>query len=230
MVTQQLFPRPLLLEYKPLFKWEDKDVNVYIHKYKIYQWDLYAIDYKYAADLAIDQGTKKHSLDIKYHNFYHTVDVIVWPAIFLYRQYLELRLKAIMIRGNMLKLCEECTYPDEEYMKFNATHEISKLWTDCRAIIEQQELDSDDLIELRMMDKYIDEFSKFDENSFKSRYPANKPTSKKDSKPWEFEKQQFSLSNLKKVMDSIYSYLEDKNSNLDGAIEYEKECIREMHY
>jgi len=108
MAHRSLASRPLLLEYAPLFKWVDKDTNVYIHKYKVYQWDLYAIGYKYAADLAIEQGIQEHRLDfIKYHNSYHTVDVLVWPAIYLYRQYLELRLKSIMIRGGMLKLCED---------------------------------------------------------------------------------------------------------------------------
>lgn len=230
MAHRSLASRPLLLEYAPLFKWVDKDTNVYIHKYKVYQWDLYAIGYKYAADLAIEQGIQEHRLDfIKYHNSYHTVDVLVWPAIYLYRQYLELRLKSIMIRAGMLKLCEDGEYPSEDFMEFNATHKIDELWKDCKTLLKKfySEPDAEDLEELKTMDKYIDEFSKFDENSFKTRYPASKPTSKKEGKPWEYEKVQFSLINLKLVMDNIYSYLEDQNNSLDSAVDYEKECLRE---
>lgn len=230
MAHKSLTSRPLLLNYAPLFKWADKDTNVYIHKYEIYQWDLYAIGYKYAADLAIEQGVQEHRLDfIKYHNIYHTVDVLVWPAIYLYRQYLELRLKSIMIRGGMLKLCENGEYPNEDFMKFNPTHNIDELWKDCKTLLKNfySEPDAVDLEELETMDKYIDEFSKFDKNSFKTRYPASKPTNKKEGKPWEYEKHQFSLMNLKLVMDNIYSYLEDQNISLDSAVDYEKECLRE---
>jgi len=224
-------PRSLLTEYKPLFKWIDGDANVYIHKYKIYQWDLYAIGYKYGADLAIQQGIKEHKLDFeKYHSFYHTVDVLVWPAIFLYRQYLEVRLKALIIRGNMLRLCEEDEYPDEEFMQFNPTHKIDKLWKECRELLKKfnSEMDGEDLKELEIMDKYIEEFSKFDENSFVSRYPASKPSKDKDSEPWDYYMHQFSLNNLRLVMENIYSYLEDQNNSLDAAVEWEKECIREI--
>lgn len=224
-------PRTLLLEYGPLFKFVDKGNNACIHKYQIYQWDIYAIGYKYAADLAIEQGIKGHSLNFsKYHDLYRKVDVLALPVIYLYRHYLELRLKSMIIRGNMLKLCEDDEYPDEEYMKFDPTHKLDKLWEDCRILLENiyPELDKEDLTELETMDKYIEEFSKFDENSFISRYPASKPTNKKESNPWNYEKHKFSLSNLKVVMDNIFSYLEDQNNSLGGAVDYEKECLEEL--
>jgi len=231
MAHRSLTSRPLLLEYAPLFKWVDEDTNAYIHEYKIYQWDLYAIGYKYAADLAIEHGLKKHSLDvIKYHENYRTVDVLVWPAIYLYRQYLELRLKSIMIRGSMLELYEEGKYANEEYMEFESGHNLYNLWNDCRTLLENfySDPDTEDLEELKTMDKYIEEFSKFDENSYKTRYPASKPAKNKESKPYNYEKRQFSLDNLKSVMDNIYSYLEDQNSSLDGAVDYERECLEEF--
>jgi len=230
MAIRSIESRPLLLEYSPLFKWINKDTNVYIHKYRIYQWDLFAIGYKYAADLAIEQGIKEHRLNfIKYHENYRTVDVLVWPAIFLYRQYLELRLRSIRIRGNMLKLLEEGEYPNEESMQYTSGHRLDILWKDCRKLLKDfySELDANDLKELKTMDKYIDEFSKLDKNSDMFRYPASKPTSKKDSTPWNYEKGQFSLTNLKSVMENIYSYLEDHNMSLDAAVDYEKECLRE---
>lgn len=227
MVTRPLFSRPLLLKHEPLFKWEDKDDNVLIHKYEIYQWDLYAIGYKYAADLAVDQAAKEHSIDFaKYHNIYRTVDVLVWPAIFLYRQYLELRLKAIIIRGTMLKSCEEGKFPDERDMDLKTIHTFRDFWPSCKSVIKNLHPDADqeDLKELETMEKYIYEFSKLDEGSYTFRYPVNKK-----KRPWDYEKYQFSLNNLKAIMDKIYSYLEDQNNSLDGAIDFEKECLREAY-
>jgi hypothetical protein len=215
--------RPLLLDHEPLFKWEDPyNYNAYIHEYDIYQWDLYAIGYKYSGDLIIDSGLDQYHLDInKYFNMYRTVDVLVWPAIFLYRQYLELRLKAIIIRGNMLQSHVDCVYPP--------IHEIDKVWKDCRPIIESLNTNSQSnpsaLAELEVMDKYIEEFSNLDENSFTFRYPVNK----KDKKPWKYRLKQLSLKNLRDIMDKIFSYLEEQNRSLDGAIEYENEFGHEAY-
>lgn len=221
---ENIYPRSKLSKNDVLFKWVKSEApNIaLIHTYKIFQWDLYAIGYKYAADIAVENGLRDMNLhDEKYHCGFFTSDVLVWPVIFLYRQYLELRLKSIIIRGNMLKTAEnEYKIPDEMQMEFPATHDIEILWMKCKSILEKY---LDDLTELYVMDKHIHEYSKLDDKSFKFRYPV----AKKENMPWNFDKRQISLNNLSKVMNDIYDFLEEINSNFDCELQYEEECLIE---
>lgn len=59
-------------------------------------WDLYADGYREAADHLVERIVEGQSL---------TLDTIVYPIVFLYRQYLELRLKQLIpLSGRLLYL------------------------------------------------------------------------------------------------------------------------------
>src|SRR5204863_73884 len=62
-------------------------------------------------------------------------DYIVFPIIFLYRQYLELRLKQLVLDGSRL-----LGIPAD----FPKTHRIDLLWESCKPVLNKIKLDDDD--------------------------------------------------------------------------------------
>jgi hypothetical protein len=76
-----------------------------------YQWDLYEVDYKYAADLIINKGLDAFFngldtwyVDFKdYYNLVDMVDVAVFPVISL-QAIPENRLKAMIVKNNIIEL------------------------------------------------------------------------------------------------------------------------------
>ena len=104
-ILDRCFPREHLLKKEALFDFDAKNPNSCllvprpgIDKVTLacYQWDLYAVSYKYAADLIINKGLDAFfngldtwHVDLKdYYILADKVDVAVLPVIFLYRQYL----------------------------------------------------------------------------------------------------------------------------------------------
>jgi hypothetical protein len=118
-------------------------------------WHAYATGYKIAADLvAAHVETRGRGQDL-----------VVYPAMFLYRQYLELAIKGLtLILRRLADSCDEGT---------PTTHDIAKLWQRCRAMLSQiAEGDSED--ELRHVDRLIGEFCQHDPKSQAFRYPEDK--------------------------------------------------------
>src|SRR5437879_6163122 len=85
-----------------------------------FNWDWYASGYKYAADVLV-----QHVIDTRDHR-----DTLVFPIVFNYRQYVELRLKKIILVGRMLS---------DEVAEFPHTHNLRVLWNTCRSIIADSE-------------------------------------------------------------------------------------------
>ena len=83
-------------------------------------WELYAAGYKSAGDILV-----QHVIDTRTER-----DTLVFPIVFNYRQYLELRCKEIIRVGRMLS---------DEDAEFPRTHNLHALWTICRAIIANVE-------------------------------------------------------------------------------------------
>ena len=81
--------------------------------------NAYAVGYKRAADFLVERVSQERR-----HQ-----DTLVYPIAFLYRQYLELRLKELIHNGNMLL--------DIPLMEKNLHHGIDKLWEQCRDILEK---------------------------------------------------------------------------------------------
>ena len=123
-------------------------------------WDIYAEGYKRAGDIVvqwvIDNGDYQ--------------DFLVYPMAFLYRQYLELRLKHLILVG--------CTllgkYPREKLRK---KHDLLLLWREARPIIERI-YPSGDNAELDMIGERLEELSKVDFGSYAFRYPEDKKGSR----------------------------------------------------
>lgn len=118
-------------------------------------WHPYVEGYRRAADLLVEHIINDYRYD---------VDYLVYPITFLYRQHLELRLKAMILDSNQLR-DRECKLP--------LTHNILSLWIQCREILKELWPEEPD-IELDAIEECIKEFCNIDGNSMAFRYPVDK--------------------------------------------------------
>lgn len=148
-------------------------------------WEMYVSAYKTAADMLSDHVIKDAVLG----------NSLIYPICFLYRQYLELRLKKLIISGRAL--LDDRTDPQH-------VHNLETLWRSCRAILEQvfpnESTDAQQVVE-----DCIREFSRVDPQSMGFRYPAAK-----DGQPTlgELKLSHVCIQNLKHVMERMSGFLE----------------------
>jgi hypothetical protein len=174
--------------------WNNACLN-YMHD----QWDMYADGYKRAGDLLVECVKTAH----------RDQDILVFPIVFLYRQYIELRLKELIKDGNLLFNIPE---------KFPKHHKIDELWKRARKILERvwPEGAAEDL---DAVEECIQQFSEKDPFSMAFRYPVDK-----DGNPSLSSLRHINLRNLSEIVDRI-GFL------LDGAtmgISHDLDCKREM--
>jgi hypothetical protein len=122
-------------------------------------FELYILGYKEAADRLVIQVNERSS-----HQ-----DLLVFPICFLYRQYIELRLKEIIQTGRLL-LDEEGKFPQH--------HKITDLWTLAAQILKKVFAEDSDPPDLSLVAHVIAEFSKLDPDSFAFRYPTDRQGAK----------------------------------------------------
>lgn len=144
------------LPIEPIFdSAEDLRSNAYLN------WlddslELYAYGYKEAADSLVAEvkATGRRQ------------DHFVFPICFLYRQYIELRLKEVIRAGKRL-LDEPGDFPKH--------HKLHNLWDDTVAILKKVfggDIEPPDF--LSVASHVVAEFSKLDPDSFAFRYPVDK--------------------------------------------------------
>jgi hypothetical protein len=149
----------------------------------------YAIGYKEAADALIDLVFEQD----------RGAGSQFYPIAFLYRQYLELRLKELLVTGGHVVYYES---------KLIHVHDLRKLWADVKKILEAvwpgthaEEMDA--------LEKCIEELCLLDAKSMSFRYPVDK-----DGKPTLLGLDCVDLENLKTVMDRISSLLDASSDAL----------------
>jgi len=117
--------------------------------------NAYAIGYRQAADFLVERVGQERRYQ----------DTLVYPIAFLYRQYLELRLKQLIHIGHVLL--------DKPRDRGNLHHGILKLWQQLRGTLEElhpgEYADDFNKIEMR-----VTEFDRVDPSSTAFRYPTNK--------------------------------------------------------
>ncbi len=117
-------------------------------------WFTYARGYKDAADILVAHIEEKQ----------RNQDTLVYPIVFLYRQYLELMLKNLIRNGRRLQDINE---------PFPQIHKIDALWQICSQMLH--EISPDDSVEeIRQIGRLISEFCKVDPTSMAFRYPEDK--------------------------------------------------------
>lgn len=118
-------------------------------------WDTYAMGYKTAGDVLV-KYVKDNDRD---------QDFLVYPIAFLYRQYLELRLKELIFVSSAL-LSKDAKVP--------TTHNLDSLWKQARPNIEAVWTGSDTRCHLNRVEERLKELCDLDSGSFAFRYPQNK--------------------------------------------------------
>ncbi len=117
--------------------------------------ELYITGYKYGGDRLVEFALSNEMEQ----------DVLIYPIVFQYRHYIELRLKKIIKEGRIL-LEEEGVFPKH--------HDIIKLWNIAKPISIKVFEDEDEQLELDHAEHVINEFSQIDPNSMNFRYPTTK--------------------------------------------------------
>jgi hypothetical protein len=157
--------------------------------------NTYALGYKQAADFLV-----RHVSQVRRYQ-----DTLVYPIAFLYRQYLELRLKQLIRSGSMLLVMPRRSR--------KLHHGIDQYWKQCRNIMENiwpdEKADDFDAIE-----ECIDEFVRIDPSSIGFRYPTSK-----DGSPSLRGLTHINLRNLGEVMDRIAALLDAASTGIDELIQ-----------
>src|SRR5215204_5315598 len=117
-------------------------------------WDLYASGYKTGGDILV-----QYVIDTRSKR-----DTLVFPIVFTYRQYLELRCKEIIRVGRMLL---------DQDSEFPKTHDLQVLWDMCRLLIAEIEPSATEE-DLEAIDEAIAQFCAVDPKSESFRYPVDR--------------------------------------------------------
>jgi hypothetical protein len=177
-----------------LFKQDsDPSLNAVIRYLHSDRWDRYATAYKDAADALIDRVIETRQ----------GMDSFVYPAAFLYRHYLELRLKELIMNARYVLNMGPLASAERD------VHWLRKLWRECRNLLQtvwpegsQQVLDA--------AETCILEFDRLDANSECFRYPEHK----KSGTPTLAGLQVVSLQNLREVMGRLATLLESASCGI----------------
>jgi hypothetical protein len=164
---------------------------------------LYAVGYKRAGEMLVEAVVKSRK----------DYDSLVFPIVFVYRQYLELRLKQL-IRDSERLLDDTSGFP--------TTHKIAELWKLCRPLLNQEELYVGDQV-LDAIEELITEFADVDEDSYAFRYPTD--TKNNPSLP---DLSYVNLLNLAEVIKKMAHFLEALSWQLSVILEQKQESSIEI--
>ncbi len=162
-------------------------------------WGIYARGYKTGADVLVQHVLDTHSGQ----------DYLIYPIVFLYQQFIELRLKELIRNGSQL-----IDNPRDIPMH----HSILNLWADCRKILEEIWPDGDKA-DLNAVEDCIKEFSNIDPRSMSFRYPVDKDGN--PSLPQELT--HINIRHLGEVMQGIASLLDGCDAGIDAMLDYKAE-------
>lgn len=167
-------------------------------------FNAYAVGYKQAADFLVERvkRTRRHQ------------DTLVYPIAFLYRQYIELRLKELIRIGSYLL--------DIPLSDKKQTHEIFFLWKNCRNILEQihPNENKEDFSEI---ENYIQQYAQIDPQSTAFRYPTDKK-----GEPSLKGLKHINLRNLAEIMEKVAILLDGASEELD--LIFQDKCEMESYY
>ncbi|HKS73011.1 MAG TPA: hypothetical protein VJQ82_07420 [Terriglobales bacterium] len=117
-------------------------------------WLTYALGYKEGGDRLVAQ-----IVDEQRHQ-----DLLVYPIVFLYRQYLELAIKGLIRQSQRLL---------DEPVQIPQNHQIDQLWDQCSKLL-QQVSPGDSVEEQKHIGRLIREFRTVDPWATAFRYPVDK--------------------------------------------------------
>ena len=150
------------------------------------QFNGYASGYKFAADQLIEKFTPTVQ-----HNI---LDTILFPICFLYRQYLELTMKSILLQYS------EITASEIKEIFKNINHNLPQMWNNIKPILSNSELKLDGK-DILIVEEYINQFHRMDKSSYNFRYPVTKELATNFT-----SEKRINLPNLRIRMDELESF------------------------
>ena len=156
-------------------------------------FDSYAIGYKRAGD----------ALAIRFIDKWQGNEILLFPMIFLYRQYLELRLKELLLSGKRSV---------GESGDFEETHELPRLWKPCQKILAEH-WPEEPCETWDNVSRLIDEFHKIDPSGEAFRYPY---TSKMKGRKITVPANCVGVRNFYEVMQRLAAFFEAHSEGIDA--------------
>ena len=146
--------------------------------------ELYIVGYKEAGDSLVNSVADGSG----------TADSLIFPIVFLYRHYIELRLKSLLHDGRRLLDIEH---------KQKSEHQLSKLWPKVRDILVELWPDGSKS-DLAAFDRLINQFEQVDPRSTTFRYPKDF----NGNNSLQMDSPRVNLRNLKEVVGAMAIILE----------------------
>lgn len=165
---------------------EDWRMNACLNSYHD-PTELYIAGYKEAADLLVESVATHKG----------TADSLIFPIVFLYRHYLELRFKSLLHDGSRLL--------NLDYTP-KAEHKFSNLWPKVRSILVEL-WPNEEGDQLKAMDSLIQQFETVDPGSTSFRYPKNLKNLKNNNS-LKLDLPRVNLRNLAEVVEAMSVILE----------------------
>jgi hypothetical protein len=166
-------------------------------------WSLYARGYKEAADILVERIEERNAGQ----------DTLVYPIIFLYRQYLELEIKDTLRMARYLQGASD---------DLPTHHRIADLWNELHRHLTAIS-PGDSVRELKEVARLIGEFSKIDPGSMAFRYPVDKTGS-----PSLRGITEINLRNVRDVIAKISLILSCANTHVHECLQFKLEQEREF--
>lgn len=171
------------------------------------RWSVYADGYKEAADIVVERIKEG----------YGHQDFLVYPIMFLYRQYLELTIKCLIRKAWSLL--------NENEADDLGSHDIRRYWRMCRVLLERV-APGDSVEELGHIGRLIDEFGEYDPTSFSFRYPVTKPDKKTNERtPTLQNLESINLRNVQEVIANAAGLLGAAEAHLDHHLELKADMM-----
>lgn len=164
----------------------------------------YCEGYKESADYLIDAAIQSERIS--------RIDTVVFPVLFLYRQFIELSLKR-----TVLFFSNKSSEEKAKWLK-KANHNLRGLWKDYLDILPSSQSDSEKRT-IEIVGKYIAEFHDVDKSSFSFRYPITKNMNLIFG-----EDKRINLKHLRDRMEEIYNFFSGTHDDL----QYIRECELEI--
>lgn len=191
--------------------WPQKGAKLFIeggnyHEFSHFGWGNtpqefagYIHGYKEAADTLLSQAISSNDIS--------KLDTWVFPVLFLYRQYVELQMKDMVLNyGNMdLKV-------QKSFLK-KSSHNLMKIWNELKPMLENIACDNKEKNDVEIVESYIQQLHDRDPNSMVFRYPIRKDLQKALDKEY-----RINLKNLSERMIELENFF----SGVDGAFSERK--------
>lgn len=145
------------------------------------QWHLYAEGYRQAAERVFESWRAQRD------------DCLVYPIVFLYRHYVELRLKELLQSAEQLLELER---------NWQSNHKIAELWEVLKKLL-QKIAPSEPACDLQNAERLVIELATRDPDSFEFRYPETK-----DGRKYLADLERIDLVNFCDAMRKLSGFLE----------------------